>query len=826
MQSKHYWGSQVNNPARCPTGTKASLALSAVSSPVTAAVLVALFGMPAARAADASGPKSVGLEEIIVTASRREQTPEEVPYAISVVAPESIAMNSVTDLATLMRQIGVSGSSGAKTSSVTFPIIRGLNASPAAASFRTFEQQPVGVYFDNSPIGGYFQLQDVERIEVLRGPQGTLYGAGALGGALRVIPNALELGKFSGSVDGRVGTLEESDEPSYTGTGVINLPVGDTFAFRVAANYESQPGYIDVFGLMRRQGTDGAAVLADPSDPVNSSGVYYGKKDWNDQQTFTGRASALWQPSEKFSAQLAFTYSDADGHGNPTNNSLWQGGPNKIDPRIILPPGGDFTGLASTEQNYWRTTGLSSLDLSYDVGFATVSATTSYLDTEGAFRTDTNYLLMQPALVAFVPYYAGLPINPRWINTNHTDDNSHSFSQEVRLVSNTGPDKKFDYVAGVFYQNQMRAGQFANFSPGTSERAAAQGCTLPVLLGGCAPITGPNDAANFQTDRQEFEDLSIFGELTWHFAPNWQLTGGIRHFEQDFTDEAQSILYTFGNIDSGLNKKNSTESKTLGKVSIGWEYTKDQHVYALWSQGFRRGGANGLLLPTGPFADIAPQVYKPDTVDNYELGFKGRVGALAYTIDAFFIDWKDPQVSGLTPNANFAVWNAKAAESKGFEFDLNTPLGLPGLSLMASGTYADATLTEDYLIPDILGDIFGKKGQQLPGSPKKSAAATLLYSHGLGASSNMLLTLNTTYTSEIVTSIFAILGVRPITVPSQTLLNASASMSSGPWNYGIYSTNLTNKRTILGHSSPNDTFSYQETATRPREIYFRASYSF
>ena len=90
----------------------------------------------------------------------------------------------------------------------------------------------------------------------------------------------------------------------------------------------------------------------------------------------------------------------------------------------------------------------------------------------------------------------------------------------------------------------------------------------------------------------------------------------------------------------------------------------------------------------------------------------------------------------------------------------------------------------------------------------------------------MLLTLNTTYTSEIVTSIFAILGVRPITVPSQSLLNASASISSGPWNYGIYSSNLANKRAILGHSNPADAFSYQETANRPREIYVRASYSF
>lgn len=813
--------------ARCSTRQRAGSAFPVRISPVAAAVVATLCGVqPVAIAAELPSARVATLEDVVVTANRREQKPEEVPYAISVVAPETLAVNSVTDLATLMRQIGVSGASGARTASISFPIIRGLNASPRTSSMRTIEQRPVGVYFDNSPIEGYFQLADIQRIEVLRGPQGTLYGAGSLGGALRVIPNAPRLGDFGGSVDVRVGNVSHAGDPSYTGSAVLNVPLGETLAFRIAANYEKQPGYIDAYGLLRREGVDGAAVLADPTDPVNSAGVYYSKKDWNDQKTFTGRASLLWKPTDVLDIQLAYTHGQADGHGNPSNNSLWAGGPNKIDPRITLPAGGDYVQFATTEQDYTRTTQLTSLDANYDLGFATLSSTTSYLESNGSYRTDTNYLLMQPALIFFVPFYAGLPISPRWINVNHTDDDAHSFSQELRLVSKTGPDQKIDYVVGAFYKNDRSFGRFANFSPGATARAVAQGCVLPVLLGGCAPITGPDDAANYQTDLQNFKDKSVFGEITWHFAPNWQITGGLRHFKQDFKDTAQTILYTFGNIDSGLNAKTSSVSKTLGKVDVSWEFASGHHVYALWSQGFRRGGANGLLLPAGPFADIAPVEYKPDSVDNSEIGFKGRVGALFYSIDAFFIKWKDPQVSGLTPNANFAVWNAKKAESKGFEFDLQTPLGLPGLSLMASGTYADATLTEDYLIPDLAGDIVGVKGQPLPGSPKKSLAATLLYTHRVGVGRDLLLTLNHTYTSEVGTSIFPVLGIAPITVPSLTLLNASASVAQGGWNYGIYSTNLTNKRVILGRGSKADPFSYQETANRPREVYLRASYSF
>ncbi len=796
-------------------------------SAVAAAVLLALYGTPpAARADDQSSKTESGnLEEIIVTATHHKETIEAIPYSISVFSPEEISQDSVTDLATLSRQLGIAGIGGAKSTAITFPIIRGLNASPAAGSFHIFNQAPVGTYYDNSPFEGYFQLQDVQRIEVLRGPQGTLYGAGALGGAMRIIPNAPELGKFAGDVDGRVGYLEHAGKPTYTTTAMANLPVGETLAVRLAGNYEYQPGYINAVGLMERSGPLGIPVLADPSDPVNSPAVYYNQKGWNDQKTFTGRASALWQPSSQFSAELAYMHEKADGNGTPSDDSRFQGGPNIIDPRIIFPAGNNFTTFASTEQPFLRNSDLASLDLSYDAGFATLSATSTYSSTSGFFNTDTNYLLYG-LLGAYVPFYAGAPSNPRWINTNTSIDSDHGFSQEVRLVSNTGPDKMFDYTVGVFYQKKYDNATFENTSPGTPERAIAECGGVPVLLGGCAPLTGPNDVANIGTDQQVFEDKSVFGELTYHFAKNWQVSGGIRHFKQDFSDTGESEVYTFLES-SPLTTRNSTATKTLGKADVAWEYVPGQHIYALWSQGFRRGGANGQLLPTGPFADIAPALYKPDSVNNYEIGTKGRIGnEISYSFDVFYINWRDPQVSGLTPDSNYAVWNAKAAVSKGFEYELNTPLGLPGLRFATSGTYADAKLTEDYSYPDLMGDIVGKAGQQLPGAPKVSVAGTLLYGHPLGANSNLLLTLNDTYTSKVVTSVFAVLGIAPITLPSINLVNASAAFSHDHWRVGLYSTNLFNKREILGQTTAGPAITYTETANTPREIYLRAGYSF
>jgi hypothetical protein len=183
-------------------------------------------------------------------------------------------------------------------------------------------------------------------------------------------------------------------------------------------------------------------------------------------------------------------------------------------------------------------------------------------------------------------------------------------------------------------------------------------------------------------------------------------------------------------------------------------------------------------------------------------------------------------VSGLTPQANFAVWNAKAAVSKGFEYELNVPLGVPGLRFATSGTYADAKLTEDYSYPDINGPIAGPAGAQLPGSPKVSVAGTLLYAHPLGAGSSMTLTLNDTYTTKVVTSAFPVLNIAPITVPALNLMNASAAFNHNSWRVGLYSTNLLNKREIVGQSSGGPALTYTETANRPREIYLRAGYSF
>lgn len=803
------------------------------SAGVTAAVLMALYGLPqTATAQQQAGAQSETLTEVIVTASRRQQTTEQVPYSISVVNPTQLANAGVTDLASLARQVpGVSMSDrGARNSSTSFPIIRGLNASPGAAGFRTFEQAPVGTYIGNSPIDGYFQLSDIERVEVLRGPQGTLYGAGALGGALRIIPVAPKLGEFSGNAEVRMGTIYQAGDPSYGTSATINLPMGDKLAFRASANYEKLPGFIDAHGILKLD-DNGAPALADPTDPVESSGIYLSKKDWNDQKSFTGRASLLWEPTDNFNAQLSYMYSYLEGQSGRVVTQSFPGGPFIGDPRIDFPAGGKYTRFAGAVEPYDRKTDMVSLDLSYDAGFATISSTSSYFSTDGTTQSESSYTLYR--LPQYIGYYTGLPTSPRFIIPQIYGDRAHTFSQEVRLVSNTRPGNMFDYVVGLFYQKQSRLGTWIVTNPGSPDRARAAGCTGGYYFGAefpnCIPLTAPGDVIIDQNDRQEFEDKSVFGELTWHFSDRGQLTAGFRHFKQDFSDRQYLELYAY-DLTVPPEARTSPATKTTWKINPSYEYADNHRVYAVWSQGFRRGGSNALPL-VGPFADNPELItYRPDTADNYELGLKGHFSnGLAYTLAAFKIIWDNPQIGGTTPTTNFAVWNAKKAESKGFELDINTPLGIPGLNLALSGAYADATFTEDYRIFSPFGDIVGFEGQQLPGSPKVSAAATLNYDFELSNGYRMAMSLNDTYRSKVLLSNFGILGNQALESEPMNIVNASVAVSNDSWLVGLYATNLTNERVLLspGNLDPaTNNLSTQTLINQPRELFVRVRYSF
>lgn len=813
---------------------------------VGAAVFFALYGMQRPAVAQQPPESAPGtLAEVVVTATRRDQTLEAVPYSMSVVSGAQLAQAGVTDLASLATEVpGLSTYDfGARFVGATAPILRGINATGTPRGFRTFEQDPVGTYIGNSPIDGYYQLDDVKQVEVLRGPQGTLYGAGALGGALRIIPNSPELNTFSGMVEAGGARTAHSSGTGYTLDGLVNIPVGDTVAFRASAKYDYEPGFIDVFGLLKRTNSSvyGVPLLANPSDPVNSEAIYSSRSDWNYQKTFTGRASLLWKPTNTFSAEAAILHSGVQGDGAPQVNLDFPGGPSPFDPRITFPAGGHYQEFTQIDQPFSRYTNLLSLDLSYDVGFATLSSTSSYHTTSGSTLEDETYGIAGLAGGLYQAYYAGIPANPRFVMDQVFADSAHTFTQEVRLVSTANPGNLFDYVLGVFYENQTRTGMWHIANPGSPERSVAQGCTGAAFFGAsfpnCLLTSGPDDLTFVQIDNQNFQDKSVFGELTWHFIAHGQVTFGARHFSQKFTDAQSYLDYTFPTY-IPASPHNAPTSKTVGKVNPSFEYAKNHFVYALWSQGFRRGGANSIP-PSGFFRDNPLfNTYAPDTTNNYEAGLKGRFSnGLSYAFAVFDIKWDKPQISASLPSGNLAVYNGNTAESKGVELESTGPLLLSGLTYTVGFTYADAKLTSGFsyaanngfgvIVP---GLVSAPSGAQLPGSPKTSATATITYDHNLTPGYDLALSLNGTYRTRILFNVAAASGSSTAGESSSyEIMNFYAAINHKPWQIVGYVTNLFDRQEILvppGLPGLLNDLTNDYIVNRPREVGVRVSYSF
>jgi outer membrane receptor protein involved in Fe transport len=818
---------------------------------IAAAVFFALYGAPRPVVADQPEPSAAVLQEVVVTASRREQTLEAVPYSISVVSADQIAASGATDIASLATQVpGLSMYDyGARFAGAVAPIIRGINATGSPArGFRTFEQDPVGTYIGNSPIDGYFQLDDLNRVEVLRGPQGTLYGAGALGGALRLIPNSPQLDKFDGSVEASGSRLAHSDGTGYSVKGMVNVPLGDVMAFRAAAKYAYEPGWINVFGPEQRTSDTlyGTPLLADPSDPINSSPIYTSRDDWNWQKTFSGRASLLWKPTEAFSAELALLHADVTGDGGPQVNPTFAGGPSPFDPNEIFPAGGPYQEFALVDEPFSRDTNLTSLDVSYDAGFATLSSTSSYHTTTGSLIQDSSFDYGGFAGGYYVPYYAGVPTNPRFIYPFLFTDSAHTFTEEVRLVSKADPANLFDYVVGGFYEKQTRHGDWYVTSPGSPERSIAQGCTsevyytpagVPSSFPDCLVVVGPNDLTFQQIDTQNFQDKSVFGELTWHFMKHGQVTGGVRHFSQEFTDAQLYQDFPFPTLIPPTPRL-APASKTVGKLDTSYEYADHQFVYALWSQGFRRGGANSV--PQSGIFEESPLLrsYQPDSTNNYEAGLKGRLdNGLSYTLSVFDIYWDRPQISSSLPSGNLAVYNANTAASRGVELESSGPLFVPRLSYSIGFAYADAKLTSDFSLPAnngygviTPGLLHGSDGEQLPGSPKTSVSAALIYDINLAPGYTLTLSPNGVYRSAVALQLAPSVGTTTIQHSSTyEIMNLNVTLNHQAWHATLYATNLFDKEEILAPpSQPNqlDNLTNDFLVNPPREVGLRLGYVF
>jgi iron complex outermembrane recepter protein len=772
------------------------------------------------------------IDEVIVTATRRKTTTEEIPYNISAVSGDALARTGTNDLAQLANQIpGFNFEDrGPRFAGSTVPIMRGLNASDTDRPGMVVEQMPVGTYIGNSPTVGFLPMMDLERVEVLRGPQGTLYGAGSLGGAVRLIPNSPKLNEWSGTVEASGVNTANSTDTGYSGSVILNAPLSPIAAIRILGKYEHQPGFIDQYGILARQGdpVTGVPVLANPSDVANSPGVYYNKKDANYADVSSGRVSLLLQPNDAFRIELAYNGSYVQGANGMQDNPSYGGGAAPWDSRITFPATGDYQIVSTTLAPYFRHTNLTSLDASYDAGFATVSSTTTYGETSAVTGSDANVLILGlPA--TYLPYYTGTPINPRYVATMTDTDSEHRFTEEVRLVSKAST--TVDYVVGAFYEHDSRKLIWDIYEPGTTAQTTASG--------GPIVTTSPDGHTFVEHAPQEFKETALFGELTWHVTQRWQFTGGGRFFHQTLTQNQDFTSYI---IDlTGGNSSSSSISDHIFKVNSSYEFVDHHHLYATFSQGFRRGGVNAF--PLSGFYQESPAIldYKADKADNYEVGVKGAFpNGFRYTADVFYINWSDPQIGISTPNTWPVAVNGKKAVSKGLELEVHTPLVTPNLNLTLGYSYTEAKLTEDFCLP--VGDgtgnpngfipcgIQGLNGERLPGTTQNDGSATLSYSQALASARKIIYTVNANYRGSVLNSLGTIANnFTPVELPGYTLLNASVGTTlTDHLRVGLYGTNLLDKRAVLGAPQRGVAFlgnlANVYSINRPRELSVRVSY--
>ncbi|MBE9549381.1 MAG: TonB-dependent receptor [Proteobacteria bacterium] len=733
------------------------------------------------------------MEVVMVTANRREESVLEVPYNISTVSGDFINNAQIVDNAELMRYIpGVAVvDRGHRNSGVINSImIRGLNVDGSALGDYALSTVPtVSTYINDTPIYANFLLKDIERVEVLRGPQGTLYGSGSLGGTVKYILNRPQITEFGGKVTGELSTTDGSDGTNWNADLMLNIPIGETMAARFVGGKLDNAGVVDYVNVYE---LDSNRLPIAPDGPLADTAVYKNVKDADTVEIEYARLSFLFEPNDAFSALFTYaTQSDdiggrrqqtvgQDGWGD--NYKDYQNGSIQLEPSS-------------------RDADLLSLEMDLDLGFATLTSSTSSYDQDGeSISENTGFYAQNNWLSAF---YYNYPRPMAEARRTYADE---AFIQEFRLVSDTGG--KFDYTVGAFYLDQDLDATQESYLRGFklwTETAWGPGFVV-------------SDRDFFYARQQNYTDLSFFGELTWHFSDTFRMTVGGRYYDTDFTnDTVMGVgLWTgFSPEDTAFFK--SSDSGSLFKVNFSYDLNDAQLLYGTISEGYRRGGANAVPL-VGIFAeDPAWQNYDPDTTTNYEFGIKGLAGRVQYSFATFYVDWEDIQINTATTNWGFfAAQNGGDARTMGLEAELNGSFGNQAQWQYSLGyAYVNAELTEDVYAPSDHDQLYvtATDGTRLPGTPEHSFNASLAHTQTLSNNWDWTNRFSIYVQSDTENAINASDRFAQ-NLDGFSLLNFSTSLEMQDWTAAFWIKNLTNEEGVTG------VFKEEYMGTDPAQNYF------
>jgi len=645
-------------------------------SPVAAAVAAALSpGISVAQDSD-----NVGLDEIIVTATKRSVSIQDIPASIQAITQESLTAmgaRNMEDFTRFVPSVNVV-TYGSGQNSVVF---RGATTGTGGA------QATSSVYLDQisiTQVGGQPSIRsvDINRVEALSGPQGTLYGSDAQAGTLRILTNQPVMNEFEAIIDGEVRGGSKSDS-SYRGSLVFNLPlVEDKLALRVAAYKDRDGGFIDnVYGHTND------TYAADRSDPANNNALaQFGTLDnaasveenWNDDEVVGGRLHLLWDMNEDWAATLSYHHQESDA-----------GGGNEYDPFV-----GDLQVVKFTSE--WREEEFSmgSLLVEGDLGFAQLIGAVSYWEREAYDMSDsTAYIMYWAALYcntyetdpADMPYYFANPdgsgilwwgpyclapdVDGDFISSYIEPTRDDKLSVEVRLQ---GGGDTLEWLIGGYYEDSFDSydNQFAMPTNGgrvTSTAESTYGDSIALqwyefYYGG--DYTGTTNSWDSSQDR-DWTQKAIFGEASWNINDDWTLTLGGRYFERE-TDvryrlnRPGDVLDNKGRYvanDEDLAYRNANngaapslvgdESQFVPKLSLAYNLNEDTMMYALYTEGVRQGGLNRVRGEP-----LFGSSYDSDIMANHEIGYRSTFanGSGRLNLTAYHMAWEEYQMRSVDPS--------------------------------------------------------------------------------------------------------------------------------------------------------------------------------
>ena len=760
--------------------------------PLVAAIGGALATTAIPVASAQSTDDSGLLDEITVTATRRDMSIHDIPFNISAISGEEIEKANIVDSQELLRAMpGVMAPDGGARLAENNNIItiRGLNIDPNATDRAFLSDPTVSTYIGDTPIFANFILRDMERVEVLRGPQGTLYGSGSLGGTVRFIPKRPDTSDFYGTANVSYGETDGSSGSNTSIDAMLNIPMSDTAALRFNVGQIDNDGVVDYANVFA---TDSNGVpVAEGGDVAGGDPVYKNDIDADSVEITHGRVSLLLQPNDDFEALLTYMKQDGDYGGRRQVTS----GPNGWDEFYD-----EYEIGAVIPEPATATSEMASLELQYDLGFATLSSSTSTYDrTYDGVSDNTGFFAARGWL-----YWYGYTNWPRPAYAAERQFSEEAFVQEFRLVSNG--EGSIDWVAGIYYMDQEGSAAQQTRLRGFQEWFAAAEDPLNPGFDTDGNYIGlfydPTNNVSFDwTYDKDFKDLAFFGEVTWHASDSVDLTFGARQFNNEHTVTSQTAFPIWFIANPVINEVNKDDD-VLFKGNIAWNVNDSVMVYGTISEGYRRGGTNAAPVRPDPAYPNDPEwnSFDSDKVLNIEAGIKGRDENVSYTVAVFNVSWDDPQLNVATPSgAYYAVANGDKAESTGVETEISVAI-TDNLRLSGGYTYINAELTEDLLLHDASDATEGKselratKGARLPMTPEHSINLSLSHTAELGGSLELVSRLDGYFQSEVENSILNIDTNWDDKMDSFSLVNLSVALVDEHWTLGVHAKNLFNER--------------------------------